>query len=491
MKLSWHSKHARQTRRVGLLQDLKKSEGSTEGRGEEGEITEESKEVEETEEAVEILLEKESEDGERDAEGTDPIEMEEADQEEEEEGEEMETPARQSDKHGVVGEDVEKSGQRSTSGAKTQDATKPDLTKDSGKESKRKDVIVEFFTTSNGNTYKVVEYLKKSKLRKAEKYYQGKLKSSSMPSYLEQVYLSEAFFRDIRRHIRLQFFEHLEKWFDDTLSSIGVVVVAKKEELNSELQLRLHLHEPRRERIEKDIYNVRRAELRIHSDRLKRHCAGLIEALNKERSAFIKIREDHNAVSKSFRTRIQDMEKVFQMESRAERVMALSRNLHMELLNHVEVLQVSMRSYRQYLEEALGKLRDSNTDFLKACRLFADGGNFSPEELEIFMKQLQKENSRIEFVEGLIMIDMEKAETGYLEQATEIISKFENRFRYLAMDRVFLEKIQRFLTNIQVKIKTEVAKSNWQTQTLNNYLEKLVQRIDACAHPNVDKGRWV
>ncbi|XP_070811880.1 coiled-coil domain-containing protein 180 [Pituophis catenifer annectens] len=466
---------------------LKKSEGSTEGRGEEGEITEESKEVEETEEAVEILLEKESEDGERDAEGTDPTEMEEADQEEEEEGEEMETPARQSDKHGVGGDDVERSGQRSTSGAKTQDATKPDLTKDSGKESKRKDVIVEFFTTSNGNTYKVVEYLKKSKLRKAEKYYQGKLKSSSMPSYLEQVYLSEAFFRDIRRHIRLQFFEHLEKWFDDTLSSIGVVVVAKKEELNSELQLRLHLHEPRRERIEKDIYNVRRAELRIHSDRLKRHSAGLIEALNKERSAFIKIREDHNAVSKSFRTRIQDMEKVFQMESRAERVMALSRNLHMELLNHVEVLQVSMRSYRQYLEEALGKLRDSNTDFLKACRLFADGGNFSPEELEIFMKQLQKENSRIEFVEGLIMIDMEKAETGYLEQATEIISKFENRFRYLAMDRVFLEKIQRFLTNIQVKIKTEVAKSNWQTQTLNNYLEKLVQRIDACAHPNVDK----
>uniref|UniRef100_A0A670Y8Y8 DUF4456 domain-containing protein n=1 Tax=Pseudonaja textilis TaxID=8673 RepID=A0A670Y8Y8_PSETE len=260
--------------------------------------------------------------------------------------------------------------------------------------------------------------------------------------------------------LRLQFFEHLEQWFDDTLASTWVVVVVKKEELSAELQLRLHLHEPRRERIEKDVYNVRMAELRIHSDRLKRHCAALIEALNKERGAFFKIREDHNAVSKSFRNRIQEMEKVFQTESRAEKVMALSRNLHMELLNHVEVLQVSMRSYRQYLEEALGKLRDSNTEFLKACRLFADGGNFSPEELEIFMKQLQKENSRIEFVEGLIMIDMEKAETGYLEQATETITKFENRFRYLAMDRVFLERIQRFLTNIQVKIKTEVPRGS-------------------------------
>ncbi|XP_070614598.1 coiled-coil domain-containing protein 180 [Erythrolamprus reginae] len=453
---------------------LKKLGSSAERRGEEGEMTEETKEVEE--ESEEILLERESREGppleEGDTEGSDHID---AEQEEDEEGEETETSGRQSSREGTA------------SGPKTPRGTKPDLTKDSAKGSKKKDVILEFFTTSNGNTYKVVEYLKKSKLRRPEKYYQGKLKSSSLPSYLEQVYLSEAFFRDVRRHIRLQFLEHLEKWFDDTLSSTSVIVVTKKEELNSELQLRLHLHEPRRERIEKDIYNIRMAELRIHSDRLKRHCAGLIEALNKERAAFIKIREDHNGISRSFRNRIQDMEKVFQMESRAEKVMALSRNLHMELLNHVEVLQVSMRSYRQYLEEALGKLRDSNTDFLKACRLFADGGNFAPEELEGFMKRLQKENSRIEFVEGLIMIDMEKAETGYLEQASETISKFESRFRYLAMDRVFLEKIQRFLTNIQVKIKTEVAKSNWQTQTLNNYLEKLVQRIDACTRPNVDK----
>ncbi|KAL7980935.1 hypothetical protein Chor_002089 [Crotalus horridus] len=388
-----------------------------------GGSAEEGRDGGETEADLEISLEKESEEGLplEEMGGADDVE-EETEQEDGEEGEEMETSP---PKDAVGGDDAERSEEGKALGPKTEDATEPALTKDLGKKPKRKDVIEEYFTTSGQNTYKVTEYLKKSKLRKPEKYYLGKLKSSSLPSYLEQV-------------IRLQFFEQLEKWFDDTLSSSWVVVVAKKEELSSELQLRLHLHEPRRERIEKDVYNVRMVELRIHSDRLKRHCAGVIELLNKERSAFLKIREDHNAISRSFRNRILDMEKVFQMESRAE-------------------------------------------------KLFADGGNFSPEELEGFMKQLQKENSRIEFVEGLIMIDMEKAETGYLEQATEIIGKFENRFRYLAMDRVFLEKIQRFLTNIQVKIKTEVAKSNWQTQTLNNSLEKLVQRIDACAHPNVDK----
>ncbi|KAG8142023.1 hypothetical protein E2320_006663 [Naja naja] len=418
---------------------LKKSGGSAEGSGEDREPTEETKEVEETEEAVEILLEKESEEEllleEGDAEGPDSIE--------EEEREEMEASARRSGKIGIGGDDVERAGEGNLLGPKAQGPPSQTCllpsyfillqTKESDKESKRKDVIVEFFTTSSENTYKVVEHLKKSKLRKPEKYYLGKLKSSSLPSYVEQVYLSEAFFRDVRRHIRLQFFEHLEQWFDDTLASTWVMVVVKKEELNTELQLRFHLHEPRRERIEKDVYNVRMAELQIHNNRLKRHCAGLIEALNKERGAFIKIREDHNTISKSFRNRIQEMEKVFQMESRAEKVMALSRNLHMELLNHVEVLQV-------------------------------------------FMKQLQKENSRIEFVEGLIMIDMEKAETGYLEQATETISKFENRFRYLAMDRVFLERIQRFLTNIQVKIKTESITPDRLYEFTKSVMEELKKR---------------
>ncbi|KAF7241106.1 hypothetical protein EYD10_12334 [Varanus komodoensis] len=716
---------------------------------------------------------------------------------------------------------------------------------------KPKAVALEFFTTSSGNTYRVAQRSKKSKVKPSEKYYIGRLKLKALPPYLEQVYLSENFLTDARRQIRLQFFEHLENWFAQSLSNASAIVAAKKEELSSELQLRIHLHEPRRERIEKDVYHVRMgtgegvaskrfscsqqpnqtkpnqtkpnqtkpnhpipshpipsqgemlmaglfpvsvhceirvesgpwlvgphgqasaalrglqwestqpylallgippgsfgmpsstaerqplptgawltgdcllstmpdprisnrgrlvflcpclggfqslcwekkvnrdqpqqdpavlptsthcladlwdyashphhsvcavaelsggngAELRLHNERLARHCAGLVEALNAEKAAFFKLRHDQNKVSKTFRHKIQDMENMFLVEGRAEksvccpkdasqlfgarepscpslgtlswkgkevlplasqiqikvtlepekmalateigscgisdfiskleahwglwelqcspsarhpkcedslgtpwamspellvaqrglerivvvknqlwlscpqptlteallpnkdpspgflylhilfglqnstvflilRLVTLSNNLHSELINHMEVLQVSLRSYRQYLEEMLGKLREANTDFLKSCKLFANGGNFSPEELDVFLKRLQKESGRIDFVEGLIMIDMEKMESSYLEQATEVINKFENRFRFLAMDRVFMEKIQRFLTNIQVKIKSEVAKSNLQTQTLNSQLEKLTGKIDACAHPNVDK----
>lgn len=50
------------------------------------------------------------------------------------------------------------------------------------------------------------------------------------------------------------------------------------------------------------------------------------------------------------------------------RLVALSSTLHRELLSYVDVIQVSLRSFRQYLEENLGKLRCTNMEFIKHCR---------------------------------------------------------------------------------------------------------------------------
>lgn len=50
------------------------------------------------------------------------------------------------------------------------------------------------------------------------------------------------------------------------------------------------------------------------------------------------------------------------------RLVSLTNVLHRELLSYVDVIQVSLRSFRQYLEESLGKLRYTNIDFVKHCR---------------------------------------------------------------------------------------------------------------------------
>ena len=55
------------------------------------------------------------------------------------------------------------------------------------------------------------------------------------------------------------------------------------------------------------------------------------------------------------------------------------------------------------------------------------------------------------------------------------------------VDLLFMEKIARWLTNTQVKIKAEVADSNSQAQKLAQHLEDLERKTDACERPNLDK----
>lgn len=57
--------------------------------------------------------------------------------------------------------------------------------------------------------------------------------------------------------VREKFFNHLEDRSQEVLNHTVVIMDAKKEKLKSELDLRLHLHQPRAKRIEMDIHNVR------------------------------------------------------------------------------------------------------------------------------------------------------------------------------------------------------------------------------------------
>ncbi|KAM6136931.1 LOW QUALITY PROTEIN: coiled-coil domain-containing protein 180-like [Pterocles gutturalis] len=346
------------------------------------------------------------------------------------------------------------------------------------------EIAVQPFSASSGNTYTVLE--EAGKTDTPETYFTKYEKKESLPMYLKHVLIKKTVFVELKKRICLCFFEHLEKWFAESFSNSCAVVAAKKEELNSELQLNLHLHQQRQENIETNIYNVRAGELVLHKERLECHCAGVQEALNKERAEFLKFRDHQNNIIKDLQSQICDMESVLLNAPMTEKLVSFSNSLHSELHHHLEVIQVSLRSYRNYLEEALGKLRDSNVDFLKACRLFLEGGNFSPEEVKAFSKRLREESKSIDSFETLIKKKLEKIDSSCSNQATELINQSETKFHYLFMNRVFMKKIQRFY-NLQVQIKSEAANSNLQAVTLNSYLEKLHQKIDACAHPAAEK----
>ncbi|XP_013368704.1 PREDICTED: coiled-coil domain-containing protein 180 isoform X2 [Chinchilla lanigera] len=404
-------------------------------------------------------------------------------EEEEEEAEEEEEEAEEKNEGEKANEEEEKAEEKQ----ETSSVAETEVPDESMEEIFYDDM--ESFTTSSGNTYFVLVSLEKEESCKRPHSNCSAIlmNNTSSTKFIEQVIIPSGLVLEIKKQLRAGFFEHLEKWFAQCALDARAIMATKISELDSELELRLHLHKPRVQHVEKDIHNVRAAELLLHKERLDRHCAGVVETLKKERLMFCQFQEEQNTKSKIFHRKIYDMEHIFLNATKSQKLVLLSSTLHRELLSYVDVTQVSLRSFRQYLEESLGKLRYTNIEFVKHCRLFSEGGTFSPEEINSLCLRLEKEASRIEFVESLIIMNMEKMESEYLDQANDVINKFESKFHNLYVDLIFMEKIQRLLTSLQVNIKCQVAKSNLQTEGLNSSLEELQRKIEACRYPRGDK----
>ncbi|KAM8801888.1 coiled-coil domain-containing protein 180 [Rhynchonycteris naso] len=408
--------------------------------------------------------------------------------EEEEEKEDERQEKKEEEEEGEEKEEEEDKGEEEEEEHESLSAVEPDAQEESlGAESQED---MESFTVSSGNTYFVflpLEQEEEEHKRPHSSFSAILTNDTSNAKFLEQVVISSTLVSEIKKQLRAGFFEHLEKWFDQCVLHARIIVATKIDKLDSELELRLHLHQPRAQNIEKDVHNVRAAELLLHQERLDSHCAAVTEALRTERLMFSQFEEEQITRTKNFRRKIYDMEHAFLNATRSQKLVSLSSTLHQELFSYVDVIQVSLRSFRQYLEESLGKLRYTNIEFIKHCRLFSEGGNFSCEEIDFLSNRLEKEASRIESVENSIMINMEKMESEYLDQANDFINKFESKFHNLSTDLIFIEKIQRFLTNLQVRIKCEVAKSNMQAEGLNSSLEQLQSKVEMCRNSKGDR----
>jgi len=53
------------------------------------------------------------------------------------------------------------------------------------------------------------------------------------------------------------FLDYYDRWKEETIERANAIIYSKHDELDKEMDLKMHLHEPRRIRIETDIHNVR------------------------------------------------------------------------------------------------------------------------------------------------------------------------------------------------------------------------------------------
>lgn len=309
----------------------------------------------------------------------------------------------------------------------------------------------------------------------------------TLPSYIEAIVIREELFLDLRKHIRMEFLEHLEEWKIQAMERANSVVAAKGEELNSELDLRLHLHEPRAARAEQDVHNVRAAELVMHRERVERHCKGVTTSLNEFKARFQQMVEEHDKETDIFKQSVQELEATFTSATKTHELLVIQDQVAGRVEQYMDVIRTSLRKFRHDLDDMLSTLRNSNARFRKTFKVFSDGGNFSTDEVDEYRKKLERMASKIDSSEGSFMAELEGMESKRLEAATDFAGKLEDRFKNHLFDLTFMEKVTRWLTNTQVKVKSEVAFSNSQAKKLAVYLSTFERHIDAVEKPNLDK----
>jgi cysteinyl-tRNA synthetase len=119
--------------------------------------------------------------------------------------------------------------------------------------------------------------------------------------------------------------------------------------------------------------------------------------------------------------------------------------------------------------------------------VFSDGGNFSAEEIDTHKKRLEKMALLIDTNETHMLKEMEKLEKKHLDEAMKVQTQFQDKFKYNLSDLQFIEKISRWLSEAQIKIKIDVNESNTKAKELKAMVKDLAIKIDACQSPNLDK----
>ncbi|KAK1792189.1 hypothetical protein P4O66_012146 [Electrophorus voltai] len=221
---------------------------------------------------------------------------------------------------------------------------------------------------------------------------------------------------ELQKVVREEFFNHLEERYHAVLNNTVTIMEAKREELKSELDLHLHFHQPRAKRIEMDIHNVRAAELILHRDRVDRHCKGIVQALTELHTDFSELQTRQHRLTEDFRIQIHSLEDTFNTATKSEKLVKLCASLQTNLAEHMNIIQESQREFRQNVEVKFGGLRKANAQLIKSFKLFSEGGNFTPKEIGVYQKRLEKMSKRIDSTDEALMLDMEGTESKCLEQ---------------------------------------------------------------------------
>ena len=283
-----------------------------------------------------------------------------------------------------------------------------------------------------------------------------------------------------KKSLILGYLNHLEVWKKEGVERARAVVSSKGEELNSELELRFHLHEPRENNINQDIRDVREREMMEHERAFEELSLSGESSLENQRYALnMETTTKVDKMTAEFRESLKSLESHLSKLDKQAQLQGIIDVAESTKLAHLKSLKTLIKSFRVTLDDTLFAVKQSNAVYRSNLKTFSEGGNFAPEEIEHFSRKLESVTKNIDIFETTVKAELDTLQSHHYQSALDSFAKICDRFEHSHKDINFMDRINAKFNEIQLQIKIETAASNSQAEDIQHHVHLLDQIVES------------
>nr|CAD7571159.1 unnamed protein product [Timema californicum] len=226
-------------------------------------------------------------------------------------------------------------------------------------------------------------------------------------------------------------------------------------EVKNRLTLKLSLHAPRYERVRREIRDVRHAELKLHRDRMEGHKLAVEMYLDE-------LRDNTRGLRATLKLRVSQIEDVLS-ETENQLDSEIKTNKIKENLNQMEEkyqhfgdgLKDILFEFREECCNKISWIRESNLNFMKAIKLFSEGGNYSSDEAEMFSEQLDELDEDLEEEASAILRRIEDIQDSSVKKVRVKVDKTKESLSVVMEELQFSDLVVGVISRVQAAIKRD------------------------------------
>ncbi|KAI3383175.1 hypothetical protein SNEBB_004307 [Seison nebaliae] len=316
----------------------------------------------------------------------------------------------------------------------------------------------------NEEVKKVVEYFTMS--------------SDDLPEIIKNFDINLSDFDTYKNYVKLGTLRHLFDWKTNSKKRTDMAIDTKMNQVEEEMSMKLDVHRRRLKNIEMNVRNVRVAELVWHAERMQRHVLSVNDQLDKifqlHEEEKVKLERSYEEFMKQF----VDLYDEICSCKRSGKFEILMTKIQEKKTDIIERIRIATRDLRKTTDEMMFNLRTANANYLDSLKVFAEGGNYSLNEIKEFKKKLDELNEHIDEKETEVVSLIEKTELEMINNSENEVNKFLSQFNLSKSELEFNETLSRWFLLLQTEIKKEVKKSNNDKKEIEEKCKELTRLMD-------------